>query len=444
METSYSPEYVLGVELVTKNCTPTEKSRWSKGIGMQKDNYKDWEFARNALRKILRSWAITLSAVELRAVLFIYDRTIGWGKEWEVVTVDHASYGVWSENGECWAAPITKNKTRARAVLQELVNSGTLYRRARGKSYEYSLNLDEMKVPKRLKTDQNLHDLGGRKRLFEGVENDSTRESKTTPKEYYIEVREAKRNRCASAPHRADVPMEEEMKRITEITRSVIDASASRLAKKKMQGKFERSANTGFVPFRAALALNWVSLHKQVFPDMSVSPLPTISLKILHSYAKNWTQLRESGEFLEYLQWVFENWAVLRSGAFKWMQDFPLTPSIRIIVSSKLRPFIEEAYQHRQWWDKWAKMDEYERRVSHLTTNKGIDRIKAEEIAKRETGFRDEISMLKEERRKLDIAALRVKQAYQQERAALRRQHQQLNKPRIEDVEGDFGKWEDE
>lgn len=411
---------------------------------MQRDNYKDWEFARNALRKILRDWAFRLSAVELRAAMFVYDRTIGWGKEWEVITSEHATVGVWSADGECWASPISKNKNRARMLLQTLVEKQFLHRRSKGNKYEYSLNLDDMKVPKRLKNDENQHDLGGRNRPFKGDENDPFRGTLSAPKEYYIERREAKRNSCASAPHRADPPVEDEVKRITEITRSVIASSASRLAKKKRQGKFERSANSGFVPFRSALALHWVSIHKEFFSDMAVSPLSAISLRILHSYAKNWTQLRDTGEFLEYLQWIFQNWAVLRSGPFKWMQDFPLTPSIRIIVNSKLRPFIEEAYQQRQWWEKWSKMDEYERRVHHLTTNKGVDRSKAEQIAKRETGFKDEIAMLKEERRKLDMAAHRVKQAYQQERAALRRQHQALNKPRVQDVEGDFGKWEDE
>jgi hypothetical protein len=423
---------------------PLEKKRWPENIGMQKDNYKDWEFARQALRKILREWALTRSAVELRAVLFVYDRTLGWSKEWEVITMEQASFGVWSDDGECWAAPVTKDKARARTVFQGLVNAGHIYRRAKSKTYEYSLNLDDMKVPKRLK---NEPDLGVRKRTTEGCENALLNGAKTHPKEYFVKERVTKENRCASASHRAGSPEQSEIETATEIVRTVITASRAKAERRKKQGKFERCANgnqSGFVPFRSALAINWISIHRQVFAEASVAPLSSVSIKILHSYAKNWTLLRESGEFLDYLQWIFENWSVLRSGPFKWMQDFPLTPSIRIIVNAKLRPFIEEAYQQREWWARWSQMDEYERRVHHLSTNKGIDRSRAEEIAKKETGFRDEVKLLKEERRKLELAAMSVKQAYQQERAALRKQHERLGKPRLEDTEGDFGKWEDE
>lgn len=414
---------------------------------MQKNNYKDWEFARKALRIILRSWALELSAVELRAAMFVYDRTIGWGKQWEVITMEHASAGVWSDDGECWAAPVTRDKARARNVIQSLVEKSYLTRRAKGNSYEYALNLDRMKVPKRLKEGSETSNLGVRKRTIRGCENAPFGGAKTHPKEYYIEIREAKRNSSDSASHRADASLEEKVEEVNQVTRTVIALSRNRAERKKKDGKFERSANgveSGFVPFRSALALNWIGLHKQMFSESAVAPLPAVSLKILHGYAKNWTLLRESGEFLDYLQWIFENWAVLRSGPFKWMQEFPLTPSIRIIVSSKLRPFIEEAYQQREWWARWSKMDEYERRIHHLSTNKGIDRSRAEEIAKRETGFRDEVKLLKEERRKLELAAMSVKQAYQQERAALRKQHERLGKPILQDVEGDFGKWEDE
>jgi hypothetical protein len=90
-------------------------------------------------------------------------------------------------------------------------------------------------------------------------------------------------------------------------------------------------------------------------------------------------------------------------------------------------------------------MDEFERRVEQLVTMKGVDREKATQIAKRETGFSDQLEVLKEERRKLELTALRVKQAYSQGREAMRRQAERLNGNnvnRVQNTEGDFGAWE--
>lgn len=414
----------------------------------QLNNYRDWEFARNALRQVLRIWALEFSAIQLRTALFVYDRTIGWGKQWEVITVEHAAVGVWSEEGDCWAAPIAKNRTRARSALQELVDSGHLSKRQKGKSYEYSLNLETMKVPKRLNSTEFARGKMGRNRPFGGVEIDPKRESNSTPKEYFVDIREAKENSSDCAPLVADIEFVKEVEHINTIARSVVVRSRQRQDTRKKQGKFERSANgvaSGFVPFKSSLALVWSDLYRSVYPDEAIAPLPAITLRILFLYAKSWTSLRKEGEFIAYMTWVFENWSMLRAGPFKWMQDFPITPAARIIVSTKLRPLIEEAYQQKEWWSKWAKMDEYERRVQFLTVNKGIDRVKAESIAKRETGFRDEVEAIKQERKKLELAALRVKQAYEQERAASRRQQERSGKPTtpsIQNVEGDFGTWD--
>lgn len=404
-------------------------------MSKKENRYRDWEFAREALRKVLRVWSLEFSSLELRTALFVYDRTLGWGKEWEVITTEQASDGVWSEAGECYAAPITKDKARARAALKKLVDKGFLYRRAKDKTYEYSLNLDDMKVPKRLKE-------GVRNRISEGCEIALFTGAKSHSKEY-IKRREAKYNMCASASHSASLAADGIEEARNSVERIMVRSKARAEAKKK-SGKFERCANgsqSGFVPFKNVLPIIWVDMHKKYFPEASRSAIPAVTLKILHSYAKNWTHLRTSGEFLEYLEWVFANWQTLKAGPFSWMSAFPIAPSARIIVNSKLRVLMEEAFQHREWWSQWSKMDEYERKVEHLVAHKGMDRDKAESIAKKEIGLKDEVRRLKDERHKLELAASRVKQAYSQERAALRKQ-QQRSQSRLLDVEGDFGKWD--
>ena len=402
-----------------------------------KDNYRDWEFSRKVLRLILREWATQLSPLEYKAALFVYDRTIGWGKQWEAITQKQTSEGVYSPEGECWAAPISTNATRARDALHSLVEKGYIFRQKYGqKSWKYSLNID-MKIPKKDKFERRNR---GRYRNFSGDGIVNFLGTVPSHKEIY-KGREAKDKSCA-CPRQSQVDGNGKIE-AEEIIRKVIVLSEEKMQRRKKSGKFERSANgtqSGFVPFRTGLLAVWKDFHKKYFDSMGAAAIDAVSLRILHLYAKNWTNLRESGEFLEFLEWVFQNWQMLRAGPFSWMADFPLAPSIRIITSSKLKQYIEEAHRKKEWWDKWRAMDEFERKVEHLVTMKGMDRQKAEEIAKKETGFKEEIKALKEERRKLELTALRTKQAYTQ--GTLNTQHNNNNRSRLTDAEGDFGKWD--
>lgn len=111
--------------------------------------YTDWAFQRDVLILIVRVWARDLSLLEFSGVMFVYDRTLGWGKEWEVITRDQACGGVWSRDGlKPYAAPITRNRNRACTVLARLVAKGFLRRKAKGRFFMYSLNLDRVIPPK--------------------------------------------------------------------------------------------------------------------------------------------------------------------------------------------------------------------------------------------------------------------------------------------------------
>lgn len=407
--------------------------------------YRDWELARRALRMVLRDWATDLSALEFRAALFVYDRTIGWGKKWETITQRHLSQGVYSPEGDCWASPVSSNATRARTALLSLVEKGYVLRQqASPKVLKYALNL-EMKVPKRVrKCDQNE----GRYRNENGDGIVTKMGTEPYHKEIYYKGRRTKEE-LRACETLADFPDQKTQKAEAEfVVERVMVASRKRRDLKKRSGTFERRSNgeeSGFVPYRTGLELVWKDFHKKYFPEAGGSAIDSLSLKIFHCYAKNWTHLRNSGEFLDFLEWVFQNWTTLKAGPFSWIQDFPLCPSVKIIVSNKLKNYIEEAYRKKEWWDRWRAMDEFERRVEQLVTMKGVDREKATQIAKRETGFSDQLEVLKEERRKLELTALRVKQAYSQGREAMRRQAERLNGNnvnRVQNTEGDFGAWE--
>lgn len=115
------------------------------------------------LNVILRYWFHHLTALERLAVMFIYDRTLGWNKEWETITIEQFTKGVFgyckdTDKFECFAAPFTRDRTRAQNVLKGLVEKGVIFRREipnhpKG-MIEYSLNIDwrvpPVPVPKRV------------------------------------------------------------------------------------------------------------------------------------------------------------------------------------------------------------------------------------------------------------------------------------------------------
>jgi len=118
---------------------------------------EDWVTERAILRTIIREWFLDLSALERLAVLFVYDRTVGWGKTWERITMRQCAEGVWGEEGICYAAPFTSCKNRARTIMSHLVLRKVLLSRPSvtdGRSRVYALNLrwtpEPRRIPKRL------------------------------------------------------------------------------------------------------------------------------------------------------------------------------------------------------------------------------------------------------------------------------------------------------
>ena len=406
--------------------------------------YRDWTFAKEVLHLIVRKWNWSLTPHEFRAVMYLYDRTIGWGKEWEAITLEHAYLGVWNEDQtENWGAPIASNKARASELLKTLVEKGYVYKRKRGCFSEYSLNLDTMKVPKRLKIC--TQERGDTSVVFGVTHFEETGDTSVTQrvssiKEEIFDKKKSRHNGVVAGLREGD-----SLSEIRYATSVVVQKSKESREKKKRKGVFVRRANEGFVPFRGTLPLIWADMHREYFPSFPCGPIPHLSLNIVHSYALAWTNNRPAGEFMDYLTWVFQNWAALGAGVFSWMSDFPLTPSYKIITSKKLRGFIEEAYQKKEMWDAWRKMDEIERKVYHLVNVRGMDHDKATKIAEREAGYADQLKDLAKAKKEIQIMSERAEQVMRAEREALAKQKKNLTKevkPLVQ-VEGDFGKWEE-
>ncbi len=343
---------------------------------------------------MVREWFRYLTALQRLALLFVYDRTLGWGKEWERITMDQCSEGVWDQDGRCHAAPFTSCRKRAAEVIQSLVELGLVRTERRGmdRAKRYALNFDwkspTMQLPKRLR---------------QGGENAPLKGAETPP---YIgakkpRLREEKKEKVETE-ETTDAFSVRGKQEIEEVILNVKFRSRKRAALKQADGRFLRGGQSGFLPSRAALSVSWRELWLRSFPDTPLEPLPKAGIAILHTYWKNWVEARGDGEFMDYLSWLFENWNALRVGTFSWMTNYPKAPALRMIVSGKLRGYYEEAYREKEALALWRKLEPHERRIRELVEN-GMDPDKAREVVEREFGTKKELAELSKARQRLNI-----------------------------------------
>ena len=84
------------------------------------------------------------------------------------------------------------------------------------------------------------------------------------------------------------------------------------------------------------------------------------------------------------------------------MTNYPKAPALRMIVSSKLRGYYEEAYREKEALALWRKLEPHERRIRELVEN-GMDPDKAREVVEREFGTKKELAELSKARQRLNI-----------------------------------------
>jgi len=122
------------------------------------NKYNDWMFGRDTLREINRKWKHDLTIYEWGAVVFVFERTIGWNKKWERISLRQFAQGVFGKDGTSYAAPFISCASRAGKTLDRLVERGAILRRyskSHDQAREYAINTKWkplIKLPKRLKT----------------------------------------------------------------------------------------------------------------------------------------------------------------------------------------------------------------------------------------------------------------------------------------------------
>jgi len=92
-------------------------------------------------RMIDRAWLFYLTHFEFCVVHFIFDRTAGWRKEWERISMKQFTQGVRDSDGQLHARLNSSSRGSVGDAIKSLIEKGVLLRRKKGqKDYEYSLN----------------------------------------------------------------------------------------------------------------------------------------------------------------------------------------------------------------------------------------------------------------------------------------------------------------
>src|SRR6476659_7106694 len=96
---------------------------------MSKPNIKSQTYKFEWGQRIWRVWKPGLSAEELVVVLMIADRTIMWGKVWEVITLEQFTNGVYNRDCTERYSPGTGfSRKGVIRILQRLLRTGAILR----------------------------------------------------------------------------------------------------------------------------------------------------------------------------------------------------------------------------------------------------------------------------------------------------------------------------
>ncbi len=125
--------------------------------------YREWT------QKIIRYWLPVLSAPEALVLLMVFDRTIGWGKEWELITVWQFEYGLEitkpNQKTYRYSGGIPIKRTAIKNALRSLVEKKCLLTSVNNWGKLYAINFEwrpeMLAIPKRNQL-QKSTDEGGR------------------------------------------------------------------------------------------------------------------------------------------------------------------------------------------------------------------------------------------------------------------------------------------
>jgi hypothetical protein len=386
------------------------------GDGSMKNpiEFREW------FKILFRVWRPFLLPNEFLVVQFIFDRTAGWGKEWEIIRTSHFLGGVIGADCKIYSTGLVISRPTLAKCIERLVLIGAIRKKLtkRGKAYalnyEWNPEILELKTdmpipkPKRLQGLQ-IQKMENNFLKNPKMENNFTKECKET---FHHKKRKDK-SYAKEEYHRDAVGVSPAPQGGTLLDLCMLEDSVKRKTAKARMNLITRW--TGDAPSKA-----WYDLCKEFHPDSNHLAVTKTDCSILRKYGSRFIKLRNletTEQWLSYLSWVIERWHVIRDTELNWMKAAsPAVPSIRFIV--RFSDVFEQAWATKHHFDHLATLSVRDREVE-LRVAKGIER----DVAEREVDKR--------------LGLLKAKEDADYARKALKRQQASFENAKADHVKAD-------
>lgn len=314
-------------------------------------NLKDPVWFREWFKVIVRQWAQHLTLRQLGMVIFIFDRTAAWGKEWELIRYSSFVTGITSKDGDKrYAAGICGCERSALTLTNELLDMGMIVKRRSREGNYWALNYEW--------TPENMSKIRRLSRNPQKAAGPNTQKP-------------AGLNPQKAAGHNKGYAEDEEVTQ-KEQCPAGDDFFHSALVKARAKGQAAierrkaRKQNSLSLPDMMRL---WSESCRSAPWAEYATPREYLTKRdtfALQSYAKRFAKAFPNEKFSEYLGWVIEKWPGLISDLFGWMTKAPPpeTPSPLFLI--KWAKEFEGTFLQRRAFEKRMEMTPEEREVARL------------------------------------------------------------------------------
>ena len=274
------------------NKSPVEKDS-TRGLPRQGDRayFKNPVNFRQWFQVIMRTWSRELPPKELALVLFLFDRTFGWGKEWEHMTMDVIINGNTDNKGRVTTGAVAVSPRVLARMLDALVARGMVRRKRTRCGQWLALNYEWQQNPLQHVAAKPKDDM----------------KKNQAPQETTLE------EAIASAIHRNR------------------DRREAKLARRK-----------GAAPSLTALQTAWSTAcaeagNRQAIGGKDAAALRSMAVRMCKDGMG-------AEDFLAMLRWTLTQWKTLLDVEFHWMEDPPALPPPLLVVrfGAKLRSAWED------------------------------------------------------------------------------------------------------
>ena len=316
---------------------------------------------RGHFKVIMREWAEHLTMQQLAVVMFLFDRTAAWGKEWELVKMRAFVYGISSADGEVrYASGVCSSVSTAERVTSELMDMGVIFKRKSREGNLWALNYKwkekYMREPRIIK--RNPSRMTGSNPSSVTGSNPSC----MTDHKYSEAIKgNASQNitlsRLSGREGRSGFSIEDAVAKAKAKTQAAVD---------RKQAKKKGRMNS------VDVARHWTTAVKSA-PWLEVGDAITASCYLtkrdaqaLKSYTDRFSKSYPKEDAREYLTWLVHQWPGLRTEVFGWMTKCPAPEAPSALFLIKWKDRIEEKYLQRIAFEKRLTLTPEEREVGRL------------------------------------------------------------------------------